>query len=458
LAVSIDWPTKVITIPKADTTLVDIGPPEIRALDTNQFRKDLNALQAGENGMPFDTTHTHIAPITIGGVTLARSVEIINGYTITFENGAYAVNLTESNNNISDVVNLNTVSIRSANSAGLTSFPQIDLQNIKLLVENLRADHTGQGTIFYWNPDAGDDNLTGLTQDDAVATFAQAHSLATSGAHDIIVALSGSIGITTTTEAIEITKNDVFLRGPGSGFQIIPTSTTAPTVKINALGVEVSSMVVGTAATGGQNAIEVATGANDFLIKDIRIPDAQNDGINVSGTVAFGKIDSVFIEDAIGDGVHLDGDIHHVTITGAEIEGCGGNGIYFSGTTVRECVICCETKLYTNTGYGIRIDSPGTRIFIDQDVSIYGNTAGTLLDNGTATEIRSVWTDDLTESYPVDGQSAATPAQMLYSINQMLSEFARTGTTVSIKKRDGTEAFQLTLDSATAPTSSTQST
>lgn len=119
MAISIDWPTKVITIPKADTTLVDIGPPEIRSLDVNQFRKDLNALQAGEEGMPELTTHTHNPPVTVGGVTLARVVEIINGYTITFENGAYAVNLTGANNNISDVVNLNTVSIRAANSAGL---------------------------------------------------------------------------------------------------------------------------------------------------------------------------------------------------------------------------------------------------------------------------------------------------------------------------------------------------
>jgi len=119
MAVSIDWATKVITIPKADTTLVDAGPPEIRALDVDQFRKDLNALQASEAGMPFDTTHIHSPPVTVGGITLARVVELINGYTITFEDGAYAVNLTGANNNVSDVTNLNAVSIRSANSGGL---------------------------------------------------------------------------------------------------------------------------------------------------------------------------------------------------------------------------------------------------------------------------------------------------------------------------------------------------
>lgn len=130
MAISIDWPTKVINVPKADTTLVDVGPPEIRALDVNQFRKDLNALQASENGMPELTTHIHTAPVVLGGVTFARQVEIINGYTVTFEDGSYAVNLTEANNNISDVTNLNTVSIRSANSAGLVEGSTLSLTSL----------------------------------------------------------------------------------------------------------------------------------------------------------------------------------------------------------------------------------------------------------------------------------------------------------------------------------------
>lgn len=84
------------------------------------------------------------------------------------------------------------------------------------------------------------------------------------------------------------------------------------------------------------------------------------------------------------------------------------------------------------------------------NVTVIPNNSGGLI-------LASIGTSELVEDYPVDGQSSATVAQLLYSINQMLSEFARTGTTVSIKKRDGTEAFQLTLDNATAPTSSTQS-
>lgn len=116
MAISINWATKVINIPQSYLTNLGGGVYE---LDTDQFRLDLKDLEDSEEGMPFETTHNHFTTITVGGVTLARVIEIINGYTVTFENGTYAVNLVGSNNNISDVANVNNVSIRAGNSAGL---------------------------------------------------------------------------------------------------------------------------------------------------------------------------------------------------------------------------------------------------------------------------------------------------------------------------------------------------
>jgi hypothetical protein len=75
---------------------------------------------------------------------------------------------------------------------------------------------------------------------------------------------------------------------------------------------------------------------------------------------------------------------------------------------------------------------------------------------GSSITAADVWTHNMTEDYPVDGQSAMTPAQAQYAVVQLLTEFARTGALVSVKKRDGTEAFQLTLD-AIPPTASEQS-
>jgi len=116
MAITINWATKVISVPQADLTLIS---GVLYELDIDVFRLTLRNLEDNADGMSFDQTHLHNTTVTVGGVTLARVIEIINGYTITFEDGQYAVLLTGANSNISDVVNVNQVSIRSQNSAGL---------------------------------------------------------------------------------------------------------------------------------------------------------------------------------------------------------------------------------------------------------------------------------------------------------------------------------------------------
>ena len=86
------------------------------------------------------------------------------------------------------------------------------------------------------------------------------------------------------------------------------------------------------------------------------------------------------------------------------------------------------------------------------------------LDNGTdglgalKTAIDTVFTTQMSESYAADGV-APTPAQAIFLIQQVLTEFAISGTTYSIKKLDGsTTAATLTLDDGTTPTSVTRAT
>jgi len=119
MATTINFSTKVISVLRADMTLIQSTPTEIRQLSINQFRLDLRDLEDGFAGIAFDDTHLRNPSVTVGGVVLASVVEMINNYTVTFEDGQYAVNLAGANSNIADVVNVNQVSVRSANSAGL---------------------------------------------------------------------------------------------------------------------------------------------------------------------------------------------------------------------------------------------------------------------------------------------------------------------------------------------------
>lgn len=119
MAITINWKDKIINVPRADMLLIQSVPVEIRQLNINDFRLILKDLEDDAEGMTFLDTHRHNTTVMVGGALLARVVEIINGYTVTFEDGQYAVNLVGSNSNIGDVTNVNQVSIRSANSAGL---------------------------------------------------------------------------------------------------------------------------------------------------------------------------------------------------------------------------------------------------------------------------------------------------------------------------------------------------
>lgn len=150
MAISVNWSTKVINVPKADMTLVQSSPFEIRALNINTFRLKLRDLEDNEEGQPWIITHNHNTTVTVGGVTLARVVEIINGYTVTFENGSYAVNLVGGNSNIADVTNLNSVQVRAANSAGLA---ELNLENV--VWNALVANHLTAGTTGKALSDAG---------------------------------------------------------------------------------------------------------------------------------------------------------------------------------------------------------------------------------------------------------------------------------------------------------------
>ena len=116
MAYSLNWLTKVVTIPKADLTLVQASP-EIRALDVTAFWAAIHAIQADE-GISYPDIMRSNAPVALAGQVYARSVEVINGYSIEFENGSYQVNLTGANNNLLDARVQNQVSLNASNSAG----------------------------------------------------------------------------------------------------------------------------------------------------------------------------------------------------------------------------------------------------------------------------------------------------------------------------------------------------
>jgi len=133
MAITINWGNRIINVPQSDLTHIS---GLLYELNIDVFRLRLKDLEDDEDGMIFQYTHNHNTTVSISGTTLARVVELVNGYTVTFEDGQYAVRLVGANSNIGDVTNINQVSIRSSNSAGLIVDP---VGSDAAILEEIRA-------------------------------------------------------------------------------------------------------------------------------------------------------------------------------------------------------------------------------------------------------------------------------------------------------------------------------
>lgn len=125
MALVFDYAIKRITIPQADLSLVG---GTLYDLDSNQFRLDVISELGSETGMFAEDAILHNTEVTVAGTTFARTIEIINGWSVVFEDGQYSVRLLGSNNNIFDVASgiliQNQVQVISNNSAGLITVTQ----------------------------------------------------------------------------------------------------------------------------------------------------------------------------------------------------------------------------------------------------------------------------------------------------------------------------------------------
>lgn len=124
MAYSVNWVTKVITIPVADLTLVS---GTRYSLDMDIFRIEIRRLEhAFVDGLwaPLILDHANIR-LDFAGSNYAAFDEIINGYTVTFATGPTRVDVLGSNHNLLDVTNATGIMVTSANSAGLTNINEL---------------------------------------------------------------------------------------------------------------------------------------------------------------------------------------------------------------------------------------------------------------------------------------------------------------------------------------------
>lgn len=158
MAMTLDPATKVFTINQADLTLVT---GTLYSADTNALRKEMMSLLASEAYIWMPDSFNHNTEVVVAGVTYARTLSTLNGYSYTFApDTQWSVRLEGSNNDFWDIeagnLNQNQVQVIPTNSAGLVinqgqSIGQGDLDNIADAVWNEPlAGHAVSGTFGEW--------------------------------------------------------------------------------------------------------------------------------------------------------------------------------------------------------------------------------------------------------------------------------------------------------------------
>ena len=131
-------------------------------LDTNKFRIDVITLLSDQYHIWMPDAFEHATLATIVGTDLARRIQLINNYSIEFEDGRYSVRLIGSNNNFFDVAGgflvQNSVQVIPGNSAGLvqssvSGLTREESEQLKLSSEIMTCDqffNKETGVLHYY--------------------------------------------------------------------------------------------------------------------------------------------------------------------------------------------------------------------------------------------------------------------------------------------------------------------
>jgi hypothetical protein len=158
-----------------------------------------------------------------------------------------------------------------------------------------------------------------------------------------------------------------------------------------------------------------------------------------AAAIATGAIDA----DAIADNAIDAGAIASNAITAAKIATDAIGAAQLAADAIAEINATVDTALAD-------YDGPTHAELVSEINAVQADIAA-LNDLSTA----DILTAALADAYAANGD-APTLQQAVMGIHQYLMEKAITGTTYSVKKLDGTEAFAVTLDDSTAPTASSR--
>ncbi len=264
------------------------------------------------------------------------------------------------------------------------------INDVRVSVESLRPHHISSGTTFYWDPISGNDANAGRIPSKPVKTFAQAHSLVADNNHDTIFCLAHAANETITTETITISKNRLYVRGPGRDFVFKPTADEygigagINTVTITGSGVEITGVRFENRDTTALHSIFI-NGGDHTHIQHCWFDGSAKMGIRIHNS-ANTEVNNNHIEDFTLYGIHLTGSNDKIEIKNNTIINCDEHGIFLDVTLATDVLVDGNAILNCDIS-GITINSSSIRTSIRGNNFLGNNILGNIVDNGVDTVI-----------------------------------------------------------------------
>ncbi len=258
------------------------------------------------------------------------------------------------------------------------------------LIESQRGEHTWQGNYFYVDPVNGDThaNLNRGGRSDPYSSVQDCHDNAvTDHNHDVIFLVAGnSGGLTTLTEQVTISKNRVFIRGPGQDF-LWNYGANGDVITVTGAGVELSGFRIDTHTAGAGDAVKIT---GDFCVcRHLWIGYARSNGIEVDDadwcTIEYCVLEGCGTN-AASAGIRISATVSatHTHVIRNKIYETIGDGIDLVGAAVDHSVIMGNI-IEMSTVYGIVVSAGVVSTSIVNN-DFHLNASGDISDGGTSTQ------------------------------------------------------------------------
>ena len=253
-----------------------------------------------------------------------------------------------------------------------------DILNIRRLIEYLRPHHTSTGDMWFWDPYGGDDDWDGKAASRAFKTFAKAHTMAGHANHDTIMIIPGNpSGETVITEKVVVTKDYLFLRGPGRDVIFQVNNDHEDAIRTEAKGTEFSGFRIQHTTTDGHG---IHSTGPFTMLENLWFENCTNGAMFESSHAI---INNVKFYKPSGFGIRFEGDVHAAEISGVSIGGAGSNGIEIFADAGKGGIKMWDTVITNANEYGIYLSDTTSSFTSKSGNVIMNNASGPYLDLGT---------------------------------------------------------------------------